>query len=142
MNKVLAVNLHKAFKQVKITQVSDSPILNHAKFEFSNGWLVITTADLQKSYQTQCPCILDEEWATGVLMVHEITACFGVNNRKKSTRKFYPFFDFISLAAQYEDVLEFTFDPALQIMKVKVQGERSTTTFKCLDIQEFPAVKE
>ena len=145
MNKVLAVNLHKALKQVKITEVSESPILNHAKFEFSNGRLKITTTDLQEVYTAECSCILNEEWATCVPMVHKCKTGHdskGNTSYRSHTFKYYPFLDFVGICAEYKDVLEFTFDPTMQIMTVKVQGERSTTTFKCLDIQEFPAVKE
>lgn len=141
MNKVLSENLYKALKEVKITKIYQSlPILNYARLEFKDGWLIVTTSDLENTYTAKCSCIMEEEYSTCVPMVHEITGYFTVNSRKKSTRKFYPFLDFLKVCAEYKDVLELSFNPKVQILTVKVQGERSITEFKCLDAVEFPAV--
>lgn len=137
MNKVLAVNLYKALKKVKKTKMSTLPILNHAKMEFSKGELTVTTTDLENPVQEKVSCILNEEWVTCVNM---ITRCDTSNTYKSHWQKFYPFLDFVKLHAEYNDVLEFTFNPGIQMMYVKIQGERSQAEFKCMDAQEFPVV--
>lgn len=130
MNRVLATDLYKALKKVKITKISASPILNHARIEFINGELLLTSTDLENTFESKCACILEEEWATCVPM-----------QGKKNNYKVYPFLDFIKVCAGYNDLLAFTFDPKIQVITIKVVGERSITTFKCMDSVEFPQTK-
>lgn len=139
MNKILAVNLYKSLKEVKRTKMSTLPILNHIKMQFTNGELVITSTDLETSSQAKCPAIMNEEWETCVNM---IVKCDTSNTIVAHWHKFYPFLDFVKLHAEYEDVLEFTFNPDIQMMYIKIQGERSQAEFKCMDAMEFPAIAE
>lgn len=144
MNKVLAVNLYKALKNVKRTKISSLPVLNHAKMQFTNGELIVTTTDLENPVQEKVSCILNEEWSTCVLMVHKVETGHdenGYTHKIGKTYKYYPFLDFVKLHAEYQDVLEFTFNPEVQIMTVRVQGERNTTEFKCMDALEFPCAE-
>jgi DNA polymerase III sliding clamp (beta) subunit (PCNA family) len=147
MNRVLAENLYKALKEVKRTKTHTLPILNHAKLEFTNGELIITSTDLEKSLQSKCPSIMEEEWTTCVPMVHEVETQHDKNGNaryyydKGHIFKYYPFLDFVKVCAEYKDVLEFTFNPQTQTVTIKIQGERSNTEFKCMDAQEFPAVE-
>lgn len=137
MNKLLSVNLYKALKEVKITKISKIPILNHAKIEFVNGELLITATDLENILKSRCSCILEEEWTTCVPMQSKIDVS---TTYKPHWNKIYSFLDFIKVCAEYEDVLEFTFEPKIQVITIKVVGERSTTIFKCMDAMEFPQV--
>lgn len=145
MNKVLAVNLYKTLKEVKRTKMSSLPILNHAKMQFTNGELIVTSTDLETALQAKCPAIMNEEWETCVNMVHKIETGHdenGYTHKIGNTYKYYPFLDFVKLHAEYQDVLELTFNPEIQMMTIKVQGERSTSEFKCMDALEFPAIAE
>lgn len=143
MNKVLAVNLYNALKQVKRTKMHTLPVLNHALLQFREGELVITSTDLNDTLRAKCSCILNEEWETCVNMITwwEDKNWDRINKRwKKESHKYYPFLDFAKIHAEYNDVLEFTFNYTIQTMTIKVQGERSIAEFKCLDAQEFPSV--
>jgi len=138
MNKTLSENLYEGLKKVKITKVNKYlPVLNYAKLEFSNGELTITTTDLENSYIAKVPCIMNDEFSTCVPMQTRIDVS---KTRCPVYHKIYPFMDFIEVCAEYRDVLEFTFDPKIQILTIKVQGERSITEFKCIDAEEFPAI--
>ena len=137
MNKVLSENLYKALKEVKQTKISKYvPVYNHAKLEFTNGELLITTInpETKESSQVRCPCILEEEFSTCVPMQSKIDVS---NTYRPVWHKVYPFMDFVKVCAEYKDVLEFTFNPQIQTLTIKVQGERSYTEFKCIDAQEF-----
>ena len=81
---------------------------------------------------------MEEEWSTYVPMQSEIDVS---NTYRPVWHKVYPFMDFVEVCAEYEDVLELTFNPQIQILTIKVQGERSITEFKCIDAQEFPTVE-
>ena len=132
MNKILSENLYEGLKKVKITKVNKYlPVLNCAKLEFSNGELTITTTDLENSYIAKVPCIT---------MNDEFSTCVPMQTRINVSKTRYRFMDFIKVCAEYRDVLEFTFDPKIQILTIKVQGERSITEFKCIDAEEFPAI--
>jgi hypothetical protein len=140
MNRILSENLYKALKQVKQTKIHKTlHFMNFEKLEFSNGELTITTldADTFEPSQVKCSCIMEEEWSTCVPMQKKIDVS---DTRRPVWHKVYPFMDFIKVVAEYKDVLEFTFDPKIQTLKIKIQGERSVTEFKCIDAQEFPAV--
>lgn len=135
MNRVLAKNLYRALKEVKNTKIVKIPILNHAKLEFVNGELLLTSTDLDTTKYSKCSCILEEEWTTCVPMQSKIDVS---NTHKPRWNKTYPFMDFIKVCAEYDDVLEFTFNPEIQVVTIKVKGERSITEFKCIDAEEFP----
>lgn len=145
MNRVLATNLYKALKEIKQTQIHKTlPVLNYAKLEFTDGELVITSTNLEEFKVSKCPAIMNDEWSTCVLMVNNYTWWEPrlYSWSKEHHCKGYPFLEFVKLHAEYEDVLELTFNPNIQILTVKVQGERSVTEFKCLDAQEFPPTPE
>lgn len=137
-NKVLSEKLYKALKEVKITKIHSLPVLNHAKLEFFNGELTITTSDLDNYYTVKVPCIVNREFSTCVPMVHNYEKYSPYHSRVHHTCKAYPFMDFIRVCAEYKDVLEFEFNPQIQVLTIKVQGERSVTEFKCIDAMEFP----
>jgi DNA polymerase III sliding clamp (beta) subunit (PCNA family) len=134
-NKILAENLFKSLKEVKRTKIHSLPVLNYALLDFSNGELHITTTDLEDTITVKCPCRLDEEFSTCVLMVHKVNDLYP-NGRIKASYKYYPFLDYIKVMAEDNAVLEFTFNPDVQILAIK--SGRSTTEFKCLDAMEFP----
>lgn len=137
MNRLLSENLYKALKKVKQTKIHKYiPVNNYAKLEFKNGELVITTLniDTNELSEVKCPCILEEEWSTCVPMQSKIDVS---NTYRPIWHKVYPFMDFIEVCAEYKDVLEFTFNPEIQILTIKVQGERNKTEFKCIDTIEF-----
>jgi hypothetical protein len=138
MNRVRAKNLLNALKEVKITKISKTPILNHARLQFEDGYLVMTSTDMGEVYQAKCPAIMDEEWATCVPMQNKIDIS---PTYRPQWKKVYPFMDFVAVCAEYDDVLELTFEPTIQILTIKVQGERSTSEFKCLHVREFPSVE-
>lgn len=136
-NKLLAENLYKALKEVKCTKVHSMPVLNHAKLDFSNGELTITTTDLENTITVKCTCRLNEEWSTCVPMVNIYKELYPNKSVKKSY-KYYPFIDYIKVMAEDKAVLDFIFNPNVQILTIK--SGRSTTEFKCLDAMEFPMV--
>lgn len=138
MNKVLAGNLYKALKKVKITTISKTPVLNHARLDFADGELLITSTNLEKTFQEKVSCILEEEWSTCVNMVNRVDVS---DTRVPRWYKFYPFIDFAKVHAEYKDVLLFSFDEKVQIMTVQVRGEKSKFEFKCIDVAEFPVWK-
>lgn len=141
MNKLLAENLYKALKQVKRTKIHPLPVLNHAKLEFSNGELTITTTDLDEPITVKCPCILNEEWSTCVLMVHKCDVVIGYyagyGTAKTANHKLYPFLDYIKVMAEDKAVLGFEFIENTETMIIT--SGRSRTEFKCLDALEFPS---
>ena len=138
MNRVLATNLYKSLKEVKRTKIHSLPVLNYAKLEFTNGELIITSTDLEKPLQSKCPSIMEEEWSTCVPMQTKIDVS---NTYRPVYHKVYPFMDFVKVCAEYEDVLELTFNPQIQVLTIKIRGERSITEFKCIDAEEFPQVE-
>ena len=138
MNKVLAKNLYKALKKVQIRGFSKTPILNHVRFDFANGELLITTTNLEKVLQEKASCILEEEWSTCMPMVTNVDIS---ETRRPKLHKFYPLVDFAKVHAEYEDVLLFSFDEKSQTITVQVQGEHSEFKFKCMDVSEFPVWK-
>jgi len=55
----------------------------------------------------------------------------------KTTRKFYPFMDWLKVMADYKELLVIEHDKRTESLTIKAGSSR--TTFKCLDAQEFPA---
>jgi DNA polymerase III sliding clamp (beta) subunit (PCNA family) len=140
MNTVLAENLYKSLKEVKRTTIHSLPVLNHAKLEFSNGELLVTTTDLEKPITAKCAARVESEWSTCVPMVHKCEVITGYTcGRGEITakHKLYPFLDYIKVMAEYKEVLELEFLPDIQILVIHCGKSRSE--FKCIDAMEFPA---
>jgi len=137
MNTVLSVDLYNALKKVKITKISKIPVLNHVHLEFINGELLLTSTDLENTKKSKCPCCIEEEWSTCLPMQSKIDVS---TTYKPVWHKVYTFMDFVEVCAEYKDILEFTFEPKIQTVTIKVRGERNTSTFKCIDSLEFPVI--
>lgn len=143
--RVLTENLYKAVKAVKRTELSSLPVLNHAWLRTENGYLVISTHDLETPLTVHCAARVNEDFSTCVLMVHKkevVTGykiSFGTTIEMTGKHKFYPFFDYLKVMAKQEPVLDLFFDPSVQLLTIK--AGTSTTVFKCLDAQEFPLVE-
>jgi len=137
MIQILAENLYKAVKAVKITEVSHLPVLNHArlKIDESTGYLTVTTTDLERPQTEKVSCRWDAPFETCVPMVHKCeTNPNGCG--ETTTRKFYPFLDWLKVMAEYKEVLTMTLDEKTQITTVKAGNTRAT--FKCMDAGDYP----
>lgn len=135
-NRILAVNLYNALKEVKYTKMHSLPILNHVLLDFSNGELHLTTTDLETKKESTAPCRMNEEFKVCINM---ITKCDVSNTYKPHWKKFYPFLDYIKLLAEWEEVLDFEYQE--NICTLVITHGRTRTEFKCMDAREFPSLE-
>jgi DNA polymerase III sliding clamp (beta) subunit (PCNA family) len=133
--KIQATELYKAVKAVKRTEFSPTLlILNHARIRLTDEGMKITTTDLEKSLtETVHFWGNGDRWETCVPMINKTKSG---DYRHEKIHKFYPFLDWLKVAAEYKETLELEFVENIQLLKIKAGASR--TEFKCIDAQEFP----
>jgi hypothetical protein len=139
MITVLAENLYKAAKEVKVTTSGQFPVLNYARLSAENGAVILTTAQLTndgfKAKRATCSARVNEEFSTCFPMYNKVTWDERGQKRQVTT---HPFLDWLRVMAEYKEVLTLALDPVCQIVTVTTRDGKSTTAWKCLDAQEFP----
>jgi hypothetical protein len=131
--KILANDLYKALKSVKITDYNKYlPVLNHVFFCVEDGCVHLFTTNLEDVRYARTGCISgNENWSTCVLMVSKY---MNWKSQKNTFLKGYPLLDFIKICE--DDLLEFNFEPETQLLKIT--GKNYHTVFKCIVGEEFP----
>ena len=136
-NAVLAENLFRAVKEVKITKGSPLPILNHARLTVKDGQITITTTDLEKVYKASARARTEDPFETCIPMYLKTTCHPGGYGKGSKTITTHPFFDWCKVMATCGyGILALEFNPSVQILTIR--AENSRTEFKCLDAREFP----
>lgn len=137
MTTVLATNLYKAARKVKPVGRAAYPILACIRLSHHEGRLQLTTwhpdapqieyvsartdSDL---FETCVPARAFTDW----LYVTQVKQIKTPKNGKISDAQYH---------AWQSDKIELTFDPKLQILKIRAGNTRAE--FKCIDALEFPA---
>lgn len=139
MIKILASELYKAVKAVKRTDYSHMPVLNYALLKITDdGYLTVTTTNLEKPLTAKASCIWDEPLETCAPMILKKKNKVGYNRSAKETlHTYYPFMDWLKVMAEYKELLVIEHDKRTENLTIKAGSSR--TTFKCIDAQEFPA---
>jgi hypothetical protein len=138
MLSIRATDLFQAVKKIKRTAPAPLPILNHALLHVEPGKVTVSTVELAndgfKALSESAEAITGESWDTCVPML------VVVKERSGSKHKYYPFYDWLRVMAEYKEQINLRFEPAIQTLFIS--GEDSKTKFLCIDAQEFPPVPE
>jgi hypothetical protein len=136
MLSIRAEDLYKAVKKIKRTVPAPLPILNHALIQVSPGAVSVHTSELTddgiKTVSESTEAITGESWETCIPMI------VIVKERSGSKHKYYPFYDWLRVMAEYKEQINIRFEPAIQT--VFISGENSKTMFRCMDAHEFPPI--
>ncbi len=138
--KVNAKELYKAIKAVKFsTYHKTTPTYNYMKIELTDAGIVISTPGPEEC-KTAEPVHFwgnGERWTTCAPMITKAAVYNSRGIDTGRTKNVNPFMDYVKIHADDNETINLTLDPKTQNLTAQVG--RSTSIFKCIDAQEWPA---